>query len=280
MSGLDPRLHAFRPDLADARLRGRVEAAAFAEGRDARISVPIASVRRAPHGEAMQTTQALLGETVRVFDDKDGWAWVQLADDGYVGYTQSANISAALQTATHRVAVPSTFIFPGPDLKSQPAVPVTLNACVTVTGTDGSFSRIGDDGFIFTGHLNRVDEVHSDFTAVAAKFLNVPYYWGGKSVIGLDCSGLVQLSLQACGHACPRDSDMQQSLGRPLPVDALDTLRRGDLVFWKGHVGIMTDPRILLHANGHHMMVVAEPLRDAVARIAATGSLITHIRRL
>jgi len=280
MSGLDLRLNAFRPDLADARLRGRVDAAAFADGHDARVSAPIASVRRTPHGDAMQTTQALMGETVRVFDDQDGWAWVQLADDGYVGYLQSVHISAPLQPATHRVAVPSTFIFPKPDLKSQPATPVTLNARIAVTGSAGGFSQTGDGGFIFTGHLNRADEVQSDFAAVATKFLHVPYYWGGKSVIGLDCSGLVQVSLQACGFACPRDSDMQQNLGQPLPVDDLDSLRRGDLVFWKGHVGIMTDPHTLLHANGHHMMVVAEPLRDAAVRIAATGSVITHIRRL
>jgi cell wall-associated NlpC family hydrolase len=158
---------------------------------------------------------------------------------------------------------------------------ITLNAQVRVVEESGSYSRLSDGRFAYTAHLKPIASVEPDFVSVAAMFCNVPYYWGGKSALGVDCSGLVQLALEACGIAALRDSDMQEaSLGSRLMVNDLDSLRRGDLVFWKGHVGIMTDERTLLHANGHHMMVVAEPLKDAVARIATRYGDITSIRRM
>lgn len=280
MTTLDKRLNVYRPDLADARLRGRVEAPAFADGLLMQVVTPIVSVYREPRADAMQLTQSLLGETLRVFDIADGWAWVQLTADRYVGYVMANALSDEVTAPTHRVSVPSTLVYPRPNLKTQPAIPVTMNARVTVTGTDGAFSWLADDRFIYSAHLKLLGENETDFVSVAEMFRHVPYYWGGKSVHGLDCSGLVQLSLEACGLSCPRDSDMQESLGQPLMVNDLDTLARGDLVFWKGHVGIMASNETLLHANGHHMMVVAEPLREAVTRIAATGSEVTHIRRL
>ena len=280
MTALDNRLNVFRPNLADARLRGRVEAEAFSDGLLMQVAAPIVPVHREPRADAMQLTQALLGETLRVFDMADGWAWVQLTADRYVGYVTASALSDEVTAPTHRVAVPSTLIYPKPNLKSQPAVPVTMNARVTVTGTEGAFAWLANDRFIYSAHLKPLSDNETDFTAVAGMFRHAPYYWGGKSVHGLDCSGLVQLALEACGQSCPRDSDMQESLGQPLLVNDLDTLARGDMVFWKGHVGIMTGSETLLHANGHHMMVVAEPLRDAIARIGATGSGVTHIRRL
>lgn len=281
MKKRDPRLHAFRPDLADARLRGEVDAAAFVDGRIMQVSEPLVPVHRAPRSDAMQLTQALMGETVRVFDVSEGWAWLQLAQDGYVGYCPAGALSGTVIAPTHRVAVPSTFLYPQPNLKTQPAVIVTLNAGVTVVGGDEKFAQLSNDRFIFAPHLKPLGENETDFVAVAEMFRHVPYYWGGKSVHGLDCSGLVQLSLEACGIAAPRDSDMQEEeIGQAILQNDLDGLKRGDLVFWNGHVGIMTDHEALLHANGHHMVVVAEPLRQAVARIAAAGSSVSRIRRL
>ena len=251
------------------------------EPRMMQVIDPVVTVHKAPRFDAMQLTQALFGEEVRLFHEEEGWAWVQLSKDGYVGYVNGNALSPHVTPATHRVAVPSTFMYPDANLKTLPAVPLTLNAQVTVTGANGAYSQLSNGRFVFTAHLKRVDDVETDFVAVAEMFRHVPYYWGGKSVQGLDCSGLVQLSLEACGQRALRDSDMQeQTLGEQLLVNDLANLRRGDLVFWNGHVGIMTDERTLLHANGHHMMVVAEPLKEAVERIAARDGAITSIRRL
>jgi cell wall-associated NlpC family hydrolase len=281
MTKLDPRLHAYRSDIADAALRGQVEAERFVAPRLMQVVEPLVSIHAAPRFDAMQITQALMGETVKLFHEEEGWAFVQLAADGYVGYVNANALSAERATPTHRVAVPSSFIYPAPNLKTQPAVPVTLNSLLSVTGQSGEFSRLADGRFVFTAHLKPVESVEPSFVAVAEMFRHVPYYWGGKSVRGLDCSGLVQLSLEACGIKALRDTDMQEAtLGERLMLNDPDTLQRGDLVFWKGHVGIMTDARTLLHANGHHMMVVAEPLKEAVERIAARYGQVTSIRRL
>lgn len=281
MTKPDPRLNAYRPDLADAALEGRVEATRFVAPRLMQVVDPVVSVHKAPRFDAVQTTQALLGETVKLFEEEEGWAWVQLAGDGYVGYVNGNALSSQLAAPTHRVSVPSTFIYPEASLKSQPAVPVTLNARVTVTGENGPFSQLHTGRFIFTAHLKPIGEFAAGYVEVAEMFLHVPYYWGGKSVQGLDCSGLVQLALEAAGQSALRDSDMQEAtLGRRLMVNDLDGLARGDLVFWSGHVGIMTDQHTLLHANGHHMMVVAEPLKAAENRIAARYGEISSIRRL
>lgn len=281
MSMLDSRLHACRPDLADERLRGRAEAARFSAGCLMQMTAPLTGVYKSPRPDAMQLTQALMGETVRVFEEEEGWAWAQLEADGYVGYIPAQALSNRLAEPTHRVVVPATYLYPGPGLKTQPATAITLNARLRIVGGDGNFARIADGRFVFAAHVKPLGGCETEFVTVAEMFHHVPYYWGGKSVRGLDCSGLVQLSLEAAGRACLRDSDMQEAtLGVALDPGDLDKLTRGDLVFWNGHVGIMTNSATLLHANGHHMMVVAEPLREAVARIARSYGRITAIRRL
>jgi cell wall-associated NlpC family hydrolase len=280
MTNLDPRLHAYRPDLADAELAGKVEAERFVEPRLMQVVEPVVTVHKAPRFDAMQLSQALFGEQAKVFDEEEGWAWVQLVKDGYVGYVNGNALSPHVVAPTHRVCVPLTFMYPEANLKTLPAVPLTLNAQVTVAAENAAYSQLSNGRFVYTAHLKRIDEVEADFVTVAEMFRHVPYYWGGKSVQGLDCSGLVQLSLEACGKAALRDSDMQErTLGERLMVNDLDGLARGDLVFWDGHVGIMTDDRTLLHANGHHMMVVAEPLKDAVDRIAARYGQLTSVKR-
>lgn len=281
MSNIDPRLNAIRPDLADIALEGKIDSRRFAVPRRMQILDPAADLHKAPHADAMQVTQALMGETVKVFAEEDGWAWVQLERDKYVGYVNATSLASDIVVPTHRVAVPSTFLYPRPNLKSQPAVTITMNAQVMATGDDQRFTQISNGMYIYTAHLRPVESSEADFVAVAEMFRYVPYYWGGKSARGLDCSGLVQVALEACGMGCPRDSDMQQAaLGRSVMVNDLDNLARGDLVFWNGHVGIMCDQSTLLHANGHHMMVVAEPLTNAVTRIAQTYGQITSIKRL
>ena len=281
MMKIDPRLHAFREDIADARLRDRVNSARYVEGQRLQVMQPIASVRKSPADDAMQVTQALLGETLLSFEEREGWAFVQLDADGYVGYVSAKALTASIQMPTHRVSVPSTLRYSAPNLKSQPASFIPMNASVVVDSADGRFSRLHDGHYVWSDHISPLGMRAADFVAVAEQFLQVPYYWGGKSVWGLDCSGLVQIALGASGVESQRDSDMQeQTLGVHLPVDQLGNLRRGDLVFWNGHVGILTDSQTLLHANGHHMLVVKEPLDEAIKRIASSYGQVTAIKRL
>lgn len=279
MANPDKRLNLYRPDLADVALRGRIEAARFVEGRPMQVGLAVASVRRQPSATSMQLTQALPGETLKVFDEAGGWAWVKLDRDGYVGHVERAALVVPAAPATHEVATPSTFLYPKADLKTQPARVLPMHSCVAVAGSEKDFAETADGGFIHMRHLQPVSSGIGDFVAVAERFLFTPYYWGGKTVHGLDCSGLVQVALHAVGHPCLRDSDMQEAtLGQALKPG--EKLRRGDLVFWNGHVGIMADAENLLHANGFHMMVVVEPLTAAAERIAMTGKGITSIKRL
>ncbi|WP_062207302.1 C40 family peptidase [Aureimonas sp. AU12] len=281
---LDPRLHAVRPDLADERLRGRVEARAFVAGRAAHVAVPLADLRRRPGADAPLETQALHGEGVRVFEDgEEGWSWVQLDGDGYVGWMPTvALVGGAPPTATHRVAAPRTFVFPGPDIKKPPMHDLPMGAVVAVRGEaedhNAAYALIEPFGAVVRQHLRPLSETTDDFVAVAERFLGVPYLWGGKSMLGIDCSGLVQLALAQCGIPAPRDTDLQcAGLGQPLSADT--AARRGDLVFWRGHVGIMMDGVRLLHANAHHMMTAIEPLAEAVKRLGAKGAPVTGLRR-
>lgn len=237
------------------------------------IIAPVASVLNRPDGR--QVTQALYGESADVYEQQDGWYWVQLKRDSYVGYVRAGDLGPATP-ATHRVSVPLALTFPDADIKSRPAIALPLNAIFAATEHDAKFLALADGRFICRVHTG---PLATDFVAVAEQFAGVPYLWGGKSFAGIDCSGLVQVALQASGAEAPRDSDMQENeLGTAI-VQASD-LRRGDLVFWKGHVGIMQDSDTLLHANGTHMMVVSEPLQGAITRIAATGSPVTSIKRL
>lgn len=281
MLELDKRLHVFRPDLADAQLQGQVDAKRFVSGTAVQFIAPSTPVLRAPQSDAMQLTQALMGETAQVFEIAEGWAWVQLEHDHYVGYVRSASLSTIVHSATHMVGVASTLLYPKPDLKSQPVLFLPMNAKLNVVSEHGQYSELATGGFVFTKHIAAAGAGLTDFISVAEKFLNVPYLWGGKTHHGLDCSGLVQTALHACGIEAPRDTDMQEkTLGTALQINDLDGLRRGDLVFWDGHVGIMFSESLLLHANGFHMQTVIEPLKLAATRIAESYKPITSLKRL
>ena len=273
---LDPRLNAYREDLADENLKGQVDAAHWVKGAASYIIVPVASLRKRPDEHAMQLTQALFGEACFIFEIRNGWAWVQLHHDGYVGYVREEALGANARVPTHRVANISTWRFASHDLKAQPAIQLYMNSRVAVEGAAGNYSLLQSGGAVFAGHLRGLKQFESDYVAVAERFLHVPYYWGGKTCAGTDCSGLVQISLHACGIAVLRDSDMQEkSLG--ILIDDHKNLQRGDFVFWPGHVGIMQNATQLLHANGHFMMVTSEPLADAIAR---SDKPMSSVRRL
>lgn len=279
---LDRRLNAFRPDLADIRLKGAVEAERFVEGEPATVAVPVAALRPHPDFRASIDTQLLFGEPVTVFDRQDEWAFVQSGIDGYVGYLPEEEISDGMEEATHWVVAPRTFVYPGPDLRFPHAGELSMGSRIAVAGeaeTRGTkYALMEGGGAVIAAHCLPVDGRPSeDYVSIAARFIETPYLWGGRSGFGIDCSGLVQLSMLLAGKAAPRDSDMQAArLGAPIgPED----LRRGDLVFWKGHVGIMEDGETLLHANGHTMSVARENLDAAIERIGWLYERPTGYRR-
>lgn len=277
----DPRRHAYRADLAAESLRDHVKAERYVAGAPHQVNAPVLPLKREPRFDAQLDSEVLLGETVTVFDEHEGWAWVQASRDSQVGYMPSAGLVREIVAPTHRVAALRTYIYPAPDIKSPPLALLSLNALVAAVGEEEKFLALQNGGFVFAKHTRRAGEWAPDYVAVAECFLGTPYLWGGRTSVGLDCSGLVQLAAEAAGLACPRDTDMQAAeLGRAVDWQAQQLLMRGDLVFWEGHVGIMTDADTMLHANAFHMATEIEPFAQAKARIAASGLDMTGVRRL
>jgi hypothetical protein len=276
---LDPRLTPARPDLAARHLEGKVSAARFVDGDVREVIDAQAPMREQPAPDSPLVTEALMGERVTVYEFNDeGWAWSQLESDGYVGWLPANALVPSRDPPTHTVAALRTLAFPGPSIRLPPVASPPLGSRLTVLRTQERFA-VASIGYVPASHLARAGRHDTDFVAVAERFVGTPYLWGGKTNFGLDCSGLVQVALNACGICCPRDSDMQERALGAL-VTSLSTLERGDLVFWKGHVAIVRNASTFVHANAFHMAVAIEPITQAIARIAASGSDVTSIRRL
>jgi cell wall-associated NlpC family hydrolase len=279
----DPRLTPARPDLAARHLQGKVEAARFVEGERYEIIDAQAPVRSAPAPDAALETEALMGEHVMIYETtEEGFAWGQLQSDGYVGWMPANSLGRPGPAPTHRVSALRTLIFPGPSIRLAPLAAPSLGARLTIVREQDRFAVTAAGGFVPANHLVALQRFEPDFVAVAERFRGVPYLWGGKTSLGLDCSGLLQVALQACGIPAPRDTDLQErALGAAVAPDAaFGDLRRGDLLFWPGHVAIARDRAMLVHANAFHMMVEIEPTADAIARIGASGSELTSVRRM
>jgi cell wall-associated NlpC family hydrolase len=282
----DRRLVPARPDLAAAHLRGVVEADRFIDGERCRVLAALADVRAEPRSDCSIDTQALAGETVIVYDRAEGYAWVQLDRDGYVGWIPEAAIGPPGPEPTHLVTALRTLVFPGPDLRLPMIAHLPQGARVTVRDVVERrglhYALLADGTATVMRHLSPIDAPSaSDFVAVAEAYVGTPYLWGGRSSLGIDCSGLVQTALMMAGISAPRDTDMQEAVtGEEVRDPDLDDLRRGDLVFWTGHVALVAAPDRLLHATGHFMATVEEPLAPAIGRIAAAGFAVTSVRRL
>ncbi len=278
----DPRLNAYRPDLADTRLAGQVQAERMVDGAPAQVTAGTSPLRQAPDHGARMDSEILAGEPLLVFERSGGWAWVQSRDDGYVGYTPEDAIGTAVHTVTHRVAALRTFVFPEPDLKAPPRDVLPQTAGVGVVGQADTFSEIATGGFVFTAHLEPPDAVAADPVAEALRYLGVPYLWGGKTSLGLDCSGLSQLVLARCGIAAPRDTDMQErAIDTVVPFDgARGDLRPGDLMFWPGHMGMMVSAERIVHANATDLMVSVWDVETLIAHVKRIeGNGVTSVRR-
>ncbi|MEH6951730.1 C40 family peptidase [Nitrobacter sp. NHB1] len=278
----DPRLTPARPEVAARYLEGTIEAARFADGEEWEVVDPVAPLRRQPSPDAMLDTQALRGERVTIYDhNAEGWAWGQLNGDGYVGWLPDRTLARPGAAPTHKVIALRTFAFPGPSIKLQPAETLSLGVRLTVQRHDGVFAIATGNLHIPAIHVAPLEHIAVDFVTVADMFVGTPYLWGGKTSLGIDCSGLVQVALNASGIGCPRDSDMQErALGRTLSPAEVQQPRRGDLMFWKGHVAIVRDATTLVHANAHHMATAVERIDEATARIKAAGSEVTSVKRL
>ncbi len=263
---MDARLTPANGRVAAERLRGLVQADRYVAGEARRVAVPVADLDGSPGG--MRDRQLLWGETVTVYELREGMAFVEAGRDGYVGYISEVSL-AEPRTPTHRVAVPATHLYRDDDMKSPDLRHLSFGALVTVEAEGRRFWET-PEGYIPKPHLRPLDRPFSDPAAVAQLHFGVPYLWGGNSVLGIDCSGLVQAALLACGTACPGDSDLQQGIGAAIPDS--EPLRRGDLLFWKGHVAMAVDADTLIHANAHHMAVAYEGVQQAILRIQAQGN--------
>lgn len=264
---LDPRLTLARDGIAARALEGIVPAERYVDTILRQARVPAAALRRAPSPEAEQLDQLLFGELFEVLAEADGWAFGQARRDGYVGYVASEALGAPGAAPTHTVRALRTYGFSAPSIKAAPIGLYSMNTPVAEEGREGRFVKTAG-GWIVEEHLAALGDDAPDYVAVAERFVGTPYQWGGRESLGLDCSGLVQQALYAAGRASPRDSDQQAAMGEPVEATAL---RRGDLVFWRGHVAMLTSPTDIVHANSTHMAVVIEPLAEAVTRTANRG---------
>jgi cell wall-associated NlpC family hydrolase len=279
----DPRVTPWRTDVAAKHLQGKVKASRFVEGRVMEVIAPQAPLRREPRPDAPLDTEALHGERVTIYDaEDDDWAWGQLVSDDYVGWLPRAALGPPGPPPSHKVTALRSFVFPGPSIKTPPLEALPFGAALNVIGIEDRMAITPSRGHVPAAHLAPIGEKERDFVAVAERFVGAPYLWGGKTMLGIDCSGLLQIALSACGVPCPRDSDMQQqAFGAALErgAGALN-LQRGSLLFWRGHVAIARDRDTLVHANAFHMAVVIEPAGEAIARIRGMGNEITSVGRL
>jgi cell wall-associated NlpC family hydrolase len=273
----DPRLTLARTDLAAASLEGIVAAGRYEPSRPMRVTAPVAPIRRAPDLASEWMDELIYGEAFEALVDDGGFVWGQARRDGYVGFVPAVALAPASGSPTHRVAQIRTRAFAAPSIEAAATGPFSLNALVRIEAEDGLFGRAADGGWFRMEHLAPIGRFERDPALVAERFVGAPYLQGGRTSAGLDGAALIQQALYACGHAFPRDADQQLAEGREI---GRGELARGDLLGWRGHVGLSVGTGRLIHASADHMAVVIEPLDEAIARFEAGGGGPTVFRRV
>jgi len=277
LRGADQRLTPARIDLAAAHLKGSVDSEQFVDATPMQVNAAIIPLRPAPANTAGVDTVLLHGERFDAYDVADGWVWGQAVRDGYVGYVPQAALSTDLFEATHTVAVPTAHLYPQPDIKTEPVAALWMNSLIAPKAITDEFADVGGL-FLPAQHLVPIKDVASSWVAVAEMFLHAPYVWGGKTAAGIDCSGLIQVALARAGISAPRDSDMLRDIGEEASPD---DLQRGDMLFWKGHVGVMATAKTFLHATAFSMQVMREPVTTTRKRIETElGLPLLTVRRI
>lgn len=267
-----------RRGLAAASLQGVARARRFVETVPKACTAFSTSLRRHAGPAEEQDDQLLFGELFDVLTSAEGYALGQARRNGYVGYVPEAALGDPGPLPTHRVSALRAYAYAEPDFKTAAAGPLPFGALVCVEAEHRRYRKITGLGWIGAVQLAPIGVFERDPAAVAERFVGAPYLWGGRDGLGIDCSGLIQQALNACGVGCPRDTDQQAALGTEIAPSAL---RRGDLVCWTGHAGMMVDSQRLIHANTFHMAVAIEPLAEAAERIRQrTGEAPTTYRRL
>ncbi len=262
----DPRLLAANENVAALELKGSVKAKKFVKGDLYQGCQPVSGIYRKPNG--MLTCELLYGNDFRVLERVADWCFGQVIKDGYVGYTLADNLIPATDK-THYVCTLGTGRYQQGDMKSKFLKWLPHGTRLGVAGTEGRFARLASGQFVPANHLRKIGDWEGDFVSIAERYLDVPYLWGGNSPLGIDCSGLVSNALTHVGMESPRDSD-QQFADLGILLDKSERPRRGDLVFWEGHVGIMVNEHMMVHATAFHMLVVVEPLKEVKSRIEAS----------
>ena len=271
----DPRITAHRGDLADVALAGKMFAPHYAAPMPMRCSAPKAMLRKQPGKDHEAISELLHGEDFQVLDIAGDWAWGYCGHDHYVGYVPVHALQHQKKTPdpTHLIFARAALIFIEPDYKSgvMKRLPMGARIACGEASECGNFLKTGK-GFVHVRHIQPIGtkvvfDGSNGTAALAEQLIGAPYLWGGRSGDGLDCSGLIQMILMLTGVAAPRDSDQQlAALGEDIAED--EYLRRGDLVFFPNHVGLMIDKERIIHATSHLMQVGIEPLKDTVARFA------------
>jgi hypothetical protein len=279
---IDKNTNPYRDDIAAEKLRGLVGATKFIAPVTKQIVSGSASMKSAPSDNASQVSEALCGDIFEIYEEKDGYSWGQIVRNEYVGYIKSESLADKIINPNRKIRALRTYGFSIPKVQGMVIANLSMNAQVFATEKkENGFVDCGRHGWIYEKHLATLDEYYSDPAEVAQMFLHAPYYWGGVQSNGLDCSGLVETSFAACGIKLPRDAYMQEKCGQELAIkDDLSGLKRNDLIFWKGHVGIMLDEVNFIHANGWHMCVAIEPLFEANERYLKLDLPIRSIRRV